>query len=109
MFNSVEVSSPPNTTMAIGLWISLPDLSPLNTSGIKANAEVSAVIRIGFSRSIEPCNTVSCNGVPAFCRCWYFDMSNIPLRVAIPNSVINPIMEGMLITPEVKKTAERLR
>ena len=31
---------PPKTTIAIGLWISLPGLSPLKTKGMSANAEV---------------------------------------------------------------------
>ena len=40
--------------IAIGLCISLPDLSPFNTNGISANADVKAVINIGGRRSLEP-------------------------------------------------------
>ena len=32
-------------------------------------------------------------------------ISKIPFRVAIPKRVIKPMMDGMLITPEVKNTA----
>ena len=35
-------------------WISLPGRSPPTAKGIKANAEVKAVINMGFSRSREP-------------------------------------------------------
>jgi Methylase involved in ubiquinone/menaquinone biosynthesis len=40
IFSSVDVMRPPKTTIAIGLWISLPGLSPLKTKGMSANAEV---------------------------------------------------------------------
>ena len=54
-FRNVEVNNPPKMTFAIGLWISLPGRSPRKASGIRANADESAVIRIGFRRSSEPC------------------------------------------------------
>ena len=53
-FNKVEVNKPPKITCAIGLWISLPGKSPRKANGIKAKAEVNAVMRIGFRRSSEP-------------------------------------------------------
>ena len=53
-FNRVELNKPPNITWAMGLWISLPGRSPPTAKGIKANAEVKAVINMGFSRSREP-------------------------------------------------------
>ena len=56
-FRKVDVSRPPKITVAIGLCISLPGKSPFSASGINARAELSAVIRIGFKRSIEPCRT----------------------------------------------------
>ena len=40
IFSSVDVMRPPKTTIAIGLWISLPGLSPLKTKGMSATAEV---------------------------------------------------------------------
>ena len=61
-FRKVDVSRPPKITVAIGLCISLPGKSPFSASGINARAELSAVIRIGFKRSIEPCRTACFNG-----------------------------------------------
>ena len=52
-FKKVDVNKPPRITVAIGLCISLPGRSPFSASGINARAELSAVIRIGFKRSIE--------------------------------------------------------
>ena len=61
----VDVSKPPKITFAIGLWISLPGKSPRKANGIKAKAELNAVMRIGLSRSSEPCTMLSCKGVPS--------------------------------------------
>ena len=55
----VEVSKPPRRTFAIGLWISLPGSSPPRARGTSANAEVNAVMSIGFSLSREPLITAS--------------------------------------------------
>ena len=44
-FNKVELNNPPRMTWAIGLWISLPGRSPPTANGIKARAEVNAVIK----------------------------------------------------------------
>lgn len=65
----VEVSKPPKMTFAIGLWISLPGKSPRKANGIKAKAELKAVIKIGLSRSSEPCTIHSSNGMPSL-RSW---------------------------------------
>jgi hypothetical protein len=40
---------------------------------------------------------------PSCCKSLYLDISNIPLRVAIPKSDMKPIIAGMLITPPVRK------
>lgn len=58
MLRMVDVSNPPNTTIAIGACISLPVLSPAIIIGIRARAEVRAVIMIGVSLSTEPCMIV---------------------------------------------------
>ena len=50
----VDVNNPPKMTFAIGLWISVPGKSPRKANGIKAKAELKAVMRIGLSRSSEP-------------------------------------------------------
>ena len=99
------MSKPPRTTTAIGLCISLPGLSPLIINGISASAEVNAVIKIGFKRSIEPSRTVCRNGSPSSCKCLYLEINKIPLRVATPKRVIKPIIDGILTTPEVAATA----
>ena len=100
-FKKVDVSKPPKMTFAIGLWISLPGKSPRNANGIKAKAEVNAVIKIGLSRSSEPCTILSSNDVPSVRSLLYRLMSNIPLRVAIPNNDMKPMMAGMLTSPVV--------
>jgi len=41
---------------------------------------------------------LSPKSLPAFFKFIYLDISNIPFRVAIPKSVIKPIIDGMLIT-----------
>ena len=64
-FRKVEVSRPPNITLAIGLWISLPGRSPRRASGIRARADESAVIRMGFKRSSDPCRMLSRNDNPS--------------------------------------------
>ena len=97
----VDVNKPPKMTFAIGLWISLPGKSPRKANGIKAKAELKAVIRIGLSRSSEPCTMLSCKGIPWARRLLYRLMSNIPLRVAIPNNDMKPMMAGMLTSPVV--------
>ena len=68
--SKVEVSKPPSITFAIGLCISLPERSPRNAKGIRARAAVSAVIRIGLSRSTDPRVMVSCSGTPCLFRFW---------------------------------------
>ena len=88
----MEVNKPPSITFAIGLCISLPGKSPPVTMGIKASAEDSAVIKIGFRRSAEPRLTLSIMEQPSLRKSLYLETSNIPLRVAIPNSEINPMM-----------------
>lgn len=52
-FNKVELNNPPRITWAMGLWISLPGRSPPTANGIKAKAEVKAVIKIGFNRQVN--------------------------------------------------------
>ena len=47
----------------------------------------------------------SWDGVPCSCKCRYLDTSRMPLRVAMPNRVMKPIMDGMLMTAEVQYTA----
>lgn len=65
IFSIVEVNKPPNITLAIGLWISFPGKSPAIASGISAKPAVSAVIKMGESRSTEPSMTVSYRGLPS--------------------------------------------
>ena len=67
-FNSVELSNPPKITCAMGLWISFPGRSPPRARGIKANADVRAVIRMGFRRSNEPWIILSVRLRPSFCN-----------------------------------------
>ena len=64
-FKRVELSKPPRMTCAIGLWISLPGRSLPTANGIKASADVSAVIRMGFKRSSEPCMILSTKSFPS--------------------------------------------
>ena len=97
----VDVNKPPKMTFAIGLWISLPGKSPRKANGIKAKAELNAVMRIGLSRSSEPCTMLSSNGMPSARSLLYRLMSNIPLRVAIPNNEMKPMIAGMLTSPVV--------
>lgn len=91
-FRNVDVNSPPRITLAMGLWISLPERLPPSARGTSANAEQSAVIRMGVKRSIEPIMTLSRFEWPSLSRSLYREMSSIPLRVAIPNSEIKPMM-----------------
>ena len=60
-----------------------------------------AVIRIGISRSCAPRSMASRKSVtPSTCiRCWMCDTSMMPLRVAMPNSVMKPIIDATLSTP----------
>lgn len=101
-FRTVDVNSPPRMTFAIGDWISLPGRSPPMASGSSAKADVIAVIRIGFSRSREPVITASIFEVPRLVSTLYLSISSIPLRVAMPNSEMNPMMAGMDRMPSVK-------
>ena len=84
----------------------MPDLPPDRTRGINARAEVSAVIRIGLSLSAEPARMLSLTGNPLSHRCMYLEISSTPLRTAMPSRVMNPIVDGMLITPEDTLTAK---
>ena len=101
-FRMVELKSPPNITLAIGLCISLPGNSPPNANGINASPEDKAVIRIGFRRSREPYRILSFTDIPEARRLLYLSMSSIPLRVAIPNREIKPMIAGILNIPDVK-------
>ena len=62
------MSKPPKMTFAIGLCISLPGKSPRKASGINANADDKAVIRIGFKRSSEPWTMHSRKPMPCSSR-----------------------------------------
>ena len=95
---SVELSSPPRITMAIGLWISLPGLSPPRARGIRASAAVRAVIKIAFSLSADPEIIRSRRVLPSCLRLIYLEIRSMPFLVAIPKSVMNPIIEGILTT-----------
>ena len=64
----VDVTSPPRMTTAMGLCISLPGLSLPMTIGMRARAEVRAVIMMGLSRSAEPISTLSWGERPARVR-----------------------------------------
>ena len=101
----VDVSSPPSSTFAIGLWISLPGSSPPRASGMSAKAEVNAVINIGFSLSNEPCITASWRESPSWRSSLYLSIRSIPFLVAIPNRDMNPMMAGMLMILSAKKIA----
>ena len=104
-FSIVEVSSPPRRTLAIGLWISLPGSSPPRARGINARADVKAVINIGLSLSNEPRITASRRGIPLAVNSLYLSIRSIPFLVAMPKRDMKPIMDGMLMMPSVKKTA----
>ena len=59
MVSAVAESRPPRMTMAISVCSSLPGSQPPSASGMRASLAVSSVIRIGDSRSSEPCTTAS--------------------------------------------------
>ena len=101
----VDVSRPPSSTFAIGLWISLPGRSPPRARGISARAEVNAVINIGFNLSSDPRITASCSERPLCRSSLYLSISNIPFLVAIPNREMKPIIAGMLMMPSAKNIA----
>ena len=103
--SKVEVKRPPRITFAIGLCISLPGRSPPRARGIKARAEVRAVMRIGLRRSVEPCITQSMVLMPCAFRSLYLLTRSIPLRVAIPKRDMKPMMAGMLSMPLDSHTA----
>ena len=93
MLSSVEDKSPNRITIAMGVRISLPGASPRNASGTSASPEASAVMRIGDSRSRAPRRTASRKSrTPSKrskWRTWATIM--IPLRAAMPNTVMKPI------------------
>src|SRR5258705_547426 len=72
MFRIVELTSPHRITMAIGVWISLPDLPAPSASGMSASPAAIAVMRIGMSRSRAPRSTASRKSVipSSAIRCW---------------------------------------
>ena len=92
-------------TFAIGLCISLPGKSPLTASGMRARAEVRAVISIGISLSADPFVTLSSTVFPEATRSLYLLTSSMPLRVAMPKSDMKPIMAGILTIHPVRLIA----
>ena len=54
MFRIVDDNNPPKITTAMGDCISFPGSPPRNANGIRARAEVNAVIIMGFKRSADP-------------------------------------------------------
>src|SRR5918993_1209962 len=64
MLSAIDESSPPRITIAIGVCSSLPGSPPPNANGTSASPAVSAVIRMGESRSSDPRTTASRNGTP---------------------------------------------
>src|SRR5207244_602490 len=65
-----------------------------------------AVMRIGMSRSRAPRSTASRKSVtpsPSI-KCWMCDTSMIPFLVAMPNRVMNPIIDATLRTPPARNT-----
>ena len=92
--------------MAIGVWISLPGSPPDEASGMSASPAASAVIRIGASRSIAPRRTASAESVTPSCstRWWMWETIMMPLRVAMPNSVMKPMSDATHSTPPESKT-----
>jgi hypothetical protein len=57
-------------TTAIGAWISLPGSPVASTMGMSASAAVSAVIRMGMSRSTLPRTTASSIVTASVARRW---------------------------------------
>ena len=55
----VEVMRPPKMTFAIGDCNSLPGRSPVRAIGMRANALVRAVMRMGLRRSTLPVRILS--------------------------------------------------
>ena len=68
MFRIVDDSNPPKITIAIGDCISFPGSPPFIAIGINANAEVKAVMIIGFRRSAEPFIILLINSIPSSFR-----------------------------------------
>jgi len=92
---------PNRMTCAIGVWISLPGRSPANASGTSARPDANAVMKIGASRSRAPRRTASAKSVTpsSSCRCRMCDTSMMPLRVAMPNTVMKPMIAAIDSTP----------
>ena len=101
MFRAVELKRPKRMTMAIGAWISLPGCPTDSARGISANPAANAVMRIGISRSLAPRLTASMElATPSDSTRLLMCAINITLlRVAMPNRVMNPMMEATDNTP----------
>jgi hypothetical protein len=107
MFNKVDVNRHERMTMAIGASISLPGLPAPSATGISARPAASAVIRIGETRSDAPRRMAfrrsASPSTSIRCRTW--ETSIIPLRVAMPNRVINPMIDATERVPPHKEDA----
>ena len=107
---NVEVSSPPRITDrhgALDLVARLPP--PPSTNGTRAKPAVSAVIRIGASRSSEPRRTASPQVRTLPQQVLVVLTSSTPLRVAIPNRVTNPTSVASERTPPGEGDGDRRR
>ena len=106
MLSAVELARPNMMTMAIGAWISLPGSPAESAIGTSARPAASAVIRIGTSRSLAPRTTAVRKSVTpsCSCRCRMCETSMMPLRVAMPKSVMKPTIDATDSTPPARYT-----
>ena len=106
MLSAVDESKPNRMTMAMGASSSLPGLPAPSASGISARPAASAVIKMGDSRSTAPRRIAWRKSLTPSSpiRCLMWEIIMIPLRVAIPNRVMNPMMDATESTPPERKT-----
>ena len=98
---------PPWITCAMGLCISLPGNPPPTARGTSAKAVVSAVIRMGFSRSSEPCITLINLEYPSCCKSLSRNQE-YPVACGNTKREMNPMIAGILMMPLVKKRINTL-
>jgi hypothetical protein len=81
-------------------------LAAPRASGISARPAASAVIRMGTSRSIAPRNEPppEVRHAFAFLEVRMCETSMMPLRVAMPNTVMKPMRDATLSTPPLTNT-----
>src|SRR5206468_1965571 len=90
--SQVELTSPPTMTRAIGCSISPPARPPSKRSGTSAMPVVSAVMRMGASRSAAPATNAGRSSAPPRSRSRWRKCATrtMPLRIVIPKTVTKP-------------------